>query len=162
MKNLYEAYHLLGDDASSQEDLELPFSQPKARRVCSVKGITRILPVVFFVTSLVLSGFLRVYVFELRKEVAINGATQSVNNLPSFMNAWLIRRQSVLPSTCQSHMSSIQHTMAKTRLSQMKNGGIFNLTSMLASLHSPMSTSRPTTFSMLNVSHDRMKWAYIS
>lgn len=67
------------------------------------------------------------------------------------MNAWLIRRQSVLPSTCQSHMSGIQHTMAKTRLSQMKNGGTFNLTSMLASLHSPMSTSRPTTFSMLNV-----------
>lgn len=77
MKNLYEAYHLLRDDASSQEDLELPFSQPKACRVCSIKGITRILPVVFFVTSLFLSGFLRVYVFELRKQVAINIATQS-------------------------------------------------------------------------------------
>ena len=75
MKNRYEAYRLLGDDASSQEDLEFPFSQPKASRVCSIKGITRILPVVFFVTSLFLNGFLGVYVFRFRKQVVTNGAT---------------------------------------------------------------------------------------
>lgn len=76
MKNVYEAYCSLGDDASSQEALETPGSRPKGSRVCSAKGICRTLPVILCPTSFFGNGFLGVCVFNLRKQIGTQDMTQ--------------------------------------------------------------------------------------
>ncbi|KAL2037459.1 hypothetical protein N7G274_009739 [Stereocaulon virgatum] len=76
MKNVYEAYCLLGDDASAQEILELPGSPPKGSRVCSAKSISRTLPVILCPTSFFGNGFLGVCIFNLRKQFGSQEMTQ--------------------------------------------------------------------------------------
>lgn len=76
MKDSYEAYHLLREDAYFEDSLKLPSSQPRTSRRYSTRGIITFLVTVIFVSSLVVNSLLAYHIIQLRAQLETAGATQ--------------------------------------------------------------------------------------
>ena len=76
MKKSYEANHLLGEDADSEDNLELPSSQARSSRCCSMKGVVSVLITVISISSLIINIFLVYHIVQLRGQLQTAGATQ--------------------------------------------------------------------------------------
>ena len=131
MKNSYEAYRLLGEDADSEDNLELPSSQARFSRLCSIKGVVSVLITVIFVSSLVVNTFLVYYIVQLRGQLETAGATQfGLSTVLYFTMSWLTSFQLVSLLTPRFRMNGILRTTARTKHSQMSSGRISNQISM--------------------------------
>ena len=131
MKNSYEAYRLLGEDADSEDSLELSSSQARSSRRCSMKGVVSVLIIVISVSSLLVNSYLVYYIVELRGQLETAGATQfGLSTVFYFTMSWLTSFQLVSLSTRQFRMNGILRTTARTRPSQTSSGRISNQISM--------------------------------
>ena len=76
MKDSYEAYHLLKEDADFEDNHELSSSQPRTSRRYSMRGIITVLVTVIVVSSLVVNSLLAYHIIQLRALLETAGATQ--------------------------------------------------------------------------------------
>ena len=76
MKNSYEAYHLLEEEAEFEKNLDLPSFQPRSSRHFPTKGVVPVLITVISVSSLVVNIFLVYYIIQLRMQLKAASATQ--------------------------------------------------------------------------------------
>ena len=116
MKNSYEAYRLLGEDADSDDNLELSSSQARFSRRCSMKGVVSVLITVISVSSLVVNTFLVYYIVQLKGQLETAGATQfGWSTVLYLMMSWLTSFQLVSLLTRRFRMNGILRTTARTK-----------------------------------------------